>query len=145
MQKVIPFMWFDGRAREAAEFYTEIFNSAAPSSEGGGISFEVGGIRINAFDGGPEFNFNEAISLFVSCQDQAEVDYYWGRLTAGGEESQCGWLKDRFGVSWQIVPTALGRLLGDPDRQRADRALQAMLKMKKLDVAALEAAADAAD
>lgn len=142
MQKVMPFMWFDGRAREAAQFYTEVFKSEPPEGEGAGVTFDIGGITVSAFDGGPEFKFNEAISLFVNCEDQAEVDYYWQRLADGGEEGQCGWLKDRFGVSWQVVPTVLGRLLGDPDRARADRALQAMLKMKKLDIAALEAAAD---
>lgn len=144
MQKVVPFMWFDGRSKEAAEYYAEIFGSPAPRTEGGGVSFEVGGIKINAFDGGPEFVFNEAISLYVDCADQAEVDYYWSRLSEGGKESRCGWLKDKFGVSWQVVPRALPRLLGDPDRERAQRAAQAMLKMNKLDVAALEAAADAA-
>jgi predicted 3-demethylubiquinone-9 3-methyltransferase (glyoxalase superfamily) len=104
------------------------------------VTFEVAGLTINAFDGGPMFTFNEAISLYVDCADQAEVDYYWQRLTEGGEESQCGWLKDRFGVSWQVVPRALPRLLGDPDPGRAQRAMQAMLSMRKIDVAALEAA-----
>ena len=141
MQKVIPFMWFDGQAREAARFYTEIFGGAEPEGAAGGITFEVGGLKVNAFDGGPMFKFNEAISLFIECEDQAEVDYYWQKLTDGGEESQCGWLKDRFGVSWQVIPRALARLLGDPDRERAARATQAMLKMKKIDVAAIEAAA----
>lgn len=141
MQKVTPFLWFDGQARVAARFYTGIFGGEPPSDEAGGVSFEVGGLKVNAFDGGPTFKFNEAISLFIECEDQAEVDYYWQRLTDGGEESQCGWLKDRFGVSWQVIPRALARLLGDPDRERAARATEAMLKMKKIDVAALEAAA----
>lgn|SRR5690606_4073918 len=142
MQKVIPFLWFDGKAREAAEFYTEVFKAPPPRGKGGGVTFEVAGLKIHAFDGGPMFTFNETISLYVDCADQTEVDYYWQRLTEGGEESQCGWLKDRFGVSWQIVPRALPRLLGDPDPDRSQRAMQAMLKMRKLDVAALEAAAD---
>ncbi len=144
MQKVTPFLWFDGQAKEAASFYTEVFRSPPPREAGAGVTFEVGGMTLNAFDGGPEFKFNEAISLYVDCADQQEVDYYWGRLVEGGQPSQCGWLKDRFGVSWQIIPRALPRLLGDPDRARADRTLQAMLKMQKIDVAALEAAADAA-
>ena len=144
MQKVTPFLWFDGQAKEAASFYTEVFRSPPPREAGAGVSFEVGGMTLNAFDGGPEFEFNEAISLYVDCADQQEVDYYWGRLVEGGQPSQCGWLKDRFGVSWQIIPRALPRLLGDLDRARADRAMQAMLKMQKIDVAALEAAVDAA-
>ena len=144
MQKVTPFLWFDGQAKEAASFYTEVFRSPPPREAGAGVSFEVGGMTLNAFDGGPEFEFNEAISLYVDCADQQEVDYYWGRLVEGGQPSQCGWLKDRFGVSWQIIPRALPRLLGDPDKARADRAMQAMLKMQKIDVAALEAAVDAA-
>ncbi|HZJ08938.1 MAG TPA: VOC family protein [Trueperaceae bacterium] len=121
-----------------------MFKSAPPVVQGQGVTFEVGGMKVNAFDGGPEFKFNGAISLFVTCEDQAEVDYYWQRLTEGGEDGRCGWLKDKFGVSWQVVPTALGRLLSDPDRERADRAMQAMLQMSKLDIAALEAAADGA-
>jgi predicted 3-demethylubiquinone-9 3-methyltransferase (glyoxalase superfamily) len=98
----------------------------------------LNGQELMALNGGPEFKFTEAISLFVSCQDQAEVDYFWEKLTDGGEESQCGWLKDKFGLSWQIVPTALGELMADPDREKADRVMQAMLKMHKIDIQALE-------
>jgi predicted 3-demethylubiquinone-9 3-methyltransferase (glyoxalase superfamily) len=108
------------------------------------VEFELDGQHFTALNGGPEFTFDEAISFQVSCDGQDEVDYYWDTLTAGGEESQCGWLKDKFGVSWQIVPTALPKLLADPDPARGQRAMQAMLGMKKIDIAAVEAAADAA-
>ncbi|HEX7038740.1 MAG TPA: VOC family protein [Trueperaceae bacterium] len=143
-QKVTPFLMFEKGAREAAEFYADVFPDGRVLPGGGaGVTFEVGGQRFHAFDGGSHFRFSDAISLYVSCADQAEVDYYWDRLReGGGEEGRCGWLKDRFGVSWQVVPEALPRLLGDPDPERARRATEAMLGMTKLDVAALEAAAD---
>ena len=142
--KVTTFLMFEKGAREAAEFYASVFEDGRVLPGGGpGVSFELGGQRFGAFDGGPSFRFSEAISLHGSCQDQAEVDYYWDRLReGGGEESMCGWLKDRFGVSWQVVPVALGRLLADPDPERAQRATQAMLRMRKIDGAALTAAAD---
>lgn len=143
-QKVTPFLMFAQGAREAAEFYAEVFpDGRVLDSNGPGVAFEVGGQRFEAFDGGPHFTFSEGMSLMVSCRTQAEVDHYWERLReGGGEEGACGWLKDRFGVSWQVVPEALPRLLADPDPERTQRALQAMLKMRKIDVAALEAAAD---
>jgi len=157
MQKITPCLWFDTEGEEAAEFYTSVFpnsrmlevsryGEAGPRPAGTvlTVEFELDGQHFTALNGGPEFTFDEAISFQVTCEDQDEVDYYWNTLTAGGEESQCGWLKDKFGVSWQIVPTALPDLLGDPDPEKAQRVMQAMFGMKKLDIAALEAAADAA-
>ena len=154
MQKITPFLWFDGTAEEAMNFYTSIFKNAkvgsisrygeaGPSPAGSVLtaSFELEGLQFTALNGGPHFKFNEAISFHVACESQAEVDYFWDRLGAGGRIQQCGWLKDKFGVSWQIVPTALPRLLGNPDRAKANRVMQAMLEMKKLDIAALERAA----
>ncbi|MFA5593831.1 MAG: VOC family protein [Trueperaceae bacterium] len=143
-QKVSPFLMFVSGAREAAEFYTSVFKDGRIiESDGPGVSFEVGGQRFDAYDGGSYFSFTEGVSMHVRCEDQAEVDYFWERLQEdGGEESMCGWLKDRYGLSWQIVPTALYRLRSDPDPARAQRAVEAMLKMRKLDIAALEAAAD---
>lgn len=142
--KVTPFLMFSQSAREAAEFYVDVFpDGKILSGEGPGVTFEVGGQRLQAFDGGPHFDFSEGFSLSIACETQADVDHYWERLReGGGVESMCGWLKDRYGVSWQVVPTVLGRLLGDPDPERAQRATQAMLSMRKLDIAALEAAAD---
>ena len=154
MQKITPFLWFDGNAEDAMNFYTSIFKNTKVGSisrfgEGGPgpagsvltASFELEGLQFTALNGGPHFKFNEAISFHVACESQDEVDYFWDRLGAGGQMQQCGWLKDKFGVSWQIVPTALPRLLGDPDRTRANRVMQAMLQMKKLDIAALERSA----
>jgi predicted 3-demethylubiquinone-9 3-methyltransferase (glyoxalase superfamily) len=158
MQKITTCLWFDGRAEEAMNHYTSIFRNsktgkvtrygdAGPGPKGSVItcSFELEGREFTALNGGPQYQFTEAISLSVDCADQAEVDYYWERLTAdGGAESQCGWLKDKFGLSWQIVPRRLIELLGDPDPRRARRATEAMLKMRKIDIAELERAADAA-
>jgi predicted 3-demethylubiquinone-9 3-methyltransferase (glyoxalase superfamily) len=152
--KITPFLWFDQNAEEAANFYVSLFADAkivdvarwgpgAPYPEGSTMSasFELFGRPYIAFNGGPYFKPSEAFSLFVSCRDQAEVDCYWAALTAdGGEPSECGWLKDRFGISWQIVPTALIRLLGDADPGRAGCAMQAMRQMGKIDIAALERA-----
>jgi predicted 3-demethylubiquinone-9 3-methyltransferase (glyoxalase superfamily) len=141
-QKITPFLWFDGQAQEAAAFYTKIFPQSRVISESPmNVVFELQGQTFYGLNGGPQFKFTEAISLFVSCKDQKEVDYYWEALTAGGgAPGRCGWLKDKFGLSWQIIPEALPRLMGDPDRQKADRAVQAMLQMQKIDVAKLEAA-----
>ena len=154
MQKITPFLWFDGNAEEAMNFYTSIFRNAkvgsvsrygeaGPGPAGSVLtaSFELEGLQFTALNGGPHYKFSEAISFHVACESQDEVDYCWDRLGAGGQIQQCGWLKDKFGVSWQIVPTALPRLLGDPDRTRANRVMQAMLQMKKLDIAALERSA----
>ena len=151
MPKPAPFLWFHGRAEEAAELYTRVFpNSAiteisrtAPGEPAMTVSFTLDGQPFIAFNGGPQFRFSEAISFQVPCADQDEVDRYWSALSDGGEEGRCGWLKDRFGLSWQIVPAALAGLLGDPDAGRAQRAMNAMMGMQRLDVAAMRAAADA--
>jgi predicted 3-demethylubiquinone-9 3-methyltransferase (glyoxalase superfamily) len=155
-QNITPCLWFDTEGEEAAHFYTSVFpnskildvaryGSAGPRPEGTvmTVDFELDGQEFVALNGGPEFTFNEAISFQVSCESQEEVDRYWSALSEGGEEGPCGWLKDRFGVSWQIIPTALLRLLGDPDREKSQRVMQAMLQMKKLDIADLERAAAA--
>ncbi|HET7765657.1 MAG TPA: VOC family protein [Burkholderiales bacterium] len=154
MQKITPFLWFDTQAEEAAKFYASIFpnskilktaryGDAGPGPKGSvmTVEFELDGQRMIALNGGPVFRFTEAISLVVDCKDQKEVDRYWNGLLQGGKESQCGWLKDRYGLSWQIVPTVLARLLSDPDAKKAKRVMEAMLKMRKIDIAALEAAA----
>jgi predicted 3-demethylubiquinone-9 3-methyltransferase (glyoxalase superfamily) len=155
MPDIVPCLWFDTQAEEAATFYVSVFpnsrvtrldyyGDAGPRPAGTVITaeFELDGKPFVALNGGPEFTFDEAVSLQVLCQDQAEVDHYWNALTAdGGEESQCGWLKDRFGFSWQIVPVRLTELLRDPDPGRSARAMQAMLRMQKIVIADLEAAA----
>jgi predicted 3-demethylubiquinone-9 3-methyltransferase (glyoxalase superfamily) len=157
--RITPFLWFDGQAEEAAQLYTSIFANSRITNvsrygevgqdvTGGApgsvmtVEFELEGQRFVALNGGPLLRFTEAISFEVSCETQDEVDRLWDRLTEGGDESaqQCGWLKDRFGLSWQIVPAVLGRLLADPDPEKAGRTMQAMLAMKKLDIAALERA-----
>ena len=156
MDKISPCLWFDGTAEEAARFYTSIFPNSritsvdrSPGETPSGpkdmvltVGFELDGRSFIALNGGPDFQFNEAISLSIDCADQAEVDRYWDALLAGGgEESVCGWLRDRFGVSWQVVPRRLPELMNGPDREAAARALAAMLKMVKIDVAELERAA----
>ncbi len=146
--RISPFLWFNGDAEEAADFYISVFknsrrvselrnNGAAPGPKGSilSIAFELDGQRFTALNGGPAYKINEAISFVIRCDNQAEVDYYWERLTSGGQEVQCGWLKDKFGVSWQVVPTQLAALIKSP------KAMQAMMKMKKLDIAELERAA----
>ena len=142
MQKISPFLWFDNEAEAAARFYVSIFgNSRIISASPMMTIFELDGIEVMALNGGPSFKFNEAFSLFVKCETQAEVDYFWDKLRqGGGSEGRCGWLKDRYGLSWQVAPNALARLLGDKDREKANRAMQAMLQMKKLIVADLEQA-----
>jgi predicted 3-demethylubiquinone-9 3-methyltransferase (glyoxalase superfamily) len=152
---ITPSLWFDNDLEEAAEFYTSVFpnskvegmnryTEAGPGTPGEVVSgsFVLDGTRFVGINGGPQFPFTEAVSFMVGCKDQDEVDYYWDRLVAGGEESQCGWLKDRFGVSWQIVPDRLFELIGDPDPARATAATKAMLGMRKIVIAELEAAAD---
>jgi predicted 3-demethylubiquinone-9 3-methyltransferase (glyoxalase superfamily) len=154
MQKITPCLWFDTEGEEAANFYTSVFpnskildvsryGEAGPRPEGTVmvVSFELDGQKFTALNGGPEFTFSEAISFQVSCENQEEVDAFWSKLSDGGEEGPCGWLKDKFGVSWQIVPTALPRLLGNPDREKSQRVMQAMLKMKKIEIGELERAA----
>ena len=157
MPTITPNLWFDTQAEEAADFYCSVFpgskvNTVSHYGEAGpreagmvlAVEFELDGQPFTAINGGPEFTFDEAVSLSIACADQDEVDYYWKSLTDGGEEGPCGWLKDRFGLSWQVVPDDLPRLLHDPDEGRAQRAMKAMLDMKKIDVAGLYAAADAA-
>jgi predicted 3-demethylubiquinone-9 3-methyltransferase (glyoxalase superfamily) len=154
MQRITPCLWFDTQGEEAARFYTSVFpnsriidvahyGSAGPRPEGTvmTVSFELDGQEFIALNGGPEFTFSEAISFQVSCEGQDEVDAYWEALSAGGEEGPCGWLKDRFGLSWQIVPTVLPKLLADPDREKSQRVMQAMLSMRKIEIDALERAA----
>ena len=147
MAKITPFLWFDDRLEEAAQFYIGVFGDGkilSTSRHGDKVmsmTFVLEGQEFMGLNGGPHFRFNEAVSLFVKCETQAEVDHYWSALTAdGGAESQCGWLKDRYGLSWQIIPNALGRYLGDADPAKAQRVGAAMMKMKKIDVAALDAA-----
>ena len=142
MQKITTFLWFNTEAEAAARFYVSIFkNSKILSVNPMTVTFQLEGQTFYALNGGPQFKFTPAISLFVDCADQAEVDQLWTKLMAGGgREDQCGWLQDKYGLSWQIIPRALPRMLSDQDRTKADRALQAMLKMKKIDVAQLEAA-----
>jgi predicted 3-demethylubiquinone-9 3-methyltransferase (glyoxalase superfamily) len=148
MNKITPFLWFDTQAEEAMHFYASVFKNAkvgevsrGPDGRAFTVNFELEGQEFIALNAGPIFKFNEAISMFVRCEDQAEVDYYWDKLTAdGGEESMCGWLKDKYGLSWQIVPNALGSYIGGPDPERAGRAMQAMLQMHKLDIAKLKQA-----
>ena len=156
-QRITPNLWFDTEAEEAADFYVSVFKNSrivnvARYPEGGPreagmvmtVEFELDGQRLVGINGGPEFTFDEAVSLQINCEGQEEVDYYWERLTDGGEEGACGWLKDRYGVSWQVVPAGMDELFSDPDPERARRAMEAMLKMRKLDVAELQAAADGA-
>jgi predicted 3-demethylubiquinone-9 3-methyltransferase (glyoxalase superfamily) len=157
MQKLTPCLWFDTEGEDAANFYTSIFpnskildisryGSAGPRDEGTvmTVEFELDGTKFVALNGGPDFTFNEAVSFQVSCKDQDEVDSYWSKLSEGGEEGPCGWLKDKFGLSWQIIPEALPRLLGDPDPEKAQRVMAAMLEMGKIEVGDLEKAAAAA-
>jgi len=150
MQKITPFLWFDGKAEEAAKFYTSIFKnskiesitrypegSPGPTGTVMTVDFRLDGQEFVALNGGPEFKFNEAISFVVNCETQAEVDEFWEKLSAGGKEVQCGWLKDKYGVSWQIVPTILGELLQDKDAAKSKRVMHAMLQMVKIDIAGL--------
>jgi predicted 3-demethylubiquinone-9 3-methyltransferase (glyoxalase superfamily) len=158
MQKITPFLWFDNQAEEAAKFYTSVFENskvgrilrydeASAKAAGGAvgsvltIEFEIGGQKFTALNGGPEFKFNESISFVVNCDTQKEVDYFWEKLTAGGgQESHCGWLRDKFGVSWQIVPTVLIEMLHDKDSEKSERVMKAMLQMQKIDIKLLKEA-----
>jgi predicted 3-demethylubiquinone-9 3-methyltransferase (glyoxalase superfamily) len=154
-QKIVPNLWFDTEAEEAAEFYVGVFENsrivnvthyteAGPREAGMlmTVEFELDGQRFLGINGGPQFKFDEAVSFAIECETQDEVDYYWTQLTEGGEEGQCGWLRDRYGLSWQVVPTGMEELFADPDKGRAERAMTAMLGMRKLDIAALRRAAD---
>jgi predicted 3-demethylubiquinone-9 3-methyltransferase (glyoxalase superfamily) len=141
MSKVTPFLWYEKQAEEAAQFYVSVFpNSHIVSGQGGGTTFELDGVRYIAFNGGDHFRLSPAVSLFVECEDQDEVDFYWDKLIEGGEPSRCGWLVDRFGLSWQVIPKVLSQLLNDPDPVKSGRVFQAMLTMIKLDVAGLRKA-----
>ena len=155
MQKITPCLWFDTQAEDAANFYTSVFKNSrivkishygqAGPREAGlvmTVEFELDGQEYVALNGGPEFSFNEALSLQINCESQDEVDYFWERLGEGGEFGPCGWLKDRYGVSWQVVPTVLNELISDPDQAKGQRVMAAMLQMGKIDVAALRAAAE---
>ncbi len=157
MQKIVPFLWFDGNAEEAVNFYVSIFQNskvlsmtrygeAGPGPKGSVMSatFQLEGQDFYALNGGPLYKFTPAISLFVNCETQQEVDALWGELTAGGREDRCGWLTDKFGLSWQIIPSVLGRLLGDKDPVKANRVMQAMLQMAKIDIKGLQQAYDRA-
>jgi predicted 3-demethylubiquinone-9 3-methyltransferase (glyoxalase superfamily) len=153
MQKITPFLWFDGKAEEAANFYTSIFKNskvgritrygeAGPEPKGTAMSvtFQLEGQEFMALNGGPQFKFTEAISFFVNCETQEEVDDLWAKLSVGGEKGRCGWLKDKFGLSWQIIPSALGQMLGDKDPEKSKKVMQAMLQMNKIDIEALKQA-----
>ena len=150
MQKIVPFLWFDGNAEEATNFYVSIFKNSkvlrvmpGPGGKAMGTSFQIEGQEFHTLNGGPQYKFTPAISLFVNCETQEEVDDLWNKLTAdGGKSSRCGWLIDKFGLSWQIIPSVLGRLMGDKDRVKAGRVVQAMLQMDKIDIAGLQQAYD---
>jgi predicted 3-demethylubiquinone-9 3-methyltransferase (glyoxalase superfamily) len=158
-QKITPFLWFDDKAKKAAKFYTSIFKNskignitrydeeaAGPTGRPAGsvmtVDFQLGGQEFVALNGGPMFKFTEAISFVVNCENQEEVDYFWSKLSAGGEESRCGWLKDKFGLSWQVVPTVLIEMLTDQDTAKAKRVMHAMLQMDRIDIAVLKKAYD---
>jgi predicted 3-demethylubiquinone-9 3-methyltransferase (glyoxalase superfamily) len=155
MKPIVPNLWFDGNAEEAAEFYISVFpdsrivskadyTDAGPGEPGTTmvVEFELNGQRFVGINGGPEFTFSEAVSFQINCADQDEIDLYWSKLTDGGSEGPCGWCKDRYGLSWQVVPDGMDELFSDPDKSRATRAMQAMFGMKKLDIAELERAAN---
>ncbi len=155
MQKIIPFLWFDGKAEEAANFYVSLFKDsrivnisrygdAGPAPKGTAMSatFELAGQRYIALNAGPQFKFSEAISFFINCETQQEVDDLWEKLSAGGQKSRCGWLKDKYGLSWQVIPTALGEMLQDKDPKKSQRVMQAMMQMTKIDIALLKQAYD---
>jgi len=157
MPRIVPNLWFDTEALEAAEFYVSVFPNSeittvtrytevgpGPAGEVLTVDFELDGQKITGINGGPAFTFSEATSLLIEAADQEEIDYYWEKLTDGGEESQCGWLKDRFGLSWQVVPAGWEKILTDPDPDKVNRVMSAMYGMVKLDIAALQDAADAA-
>ena len=151
MKKITPFLWFDTEAEEAMNFYVSVFKNSKAGNVSHGpdgkafiVNFELDGQEFIGLNAGPQFKFNESVSFYVDCENQEEVNYYWEKLTAdGGEESMCGWLKDKYGLSWQIIPKALTELMGDPDPVKAQRVTQAMLEMRKIDVAGLQRAYDA--
>jgi predicted 3-demethylubiquinone-9 3-methyltransferase (glyoxalase superfamily) len=148
MQKITPFLWFDGQAEEAMNLYLSVFKNGRvvdvrrAQGKVQSVTFELEGQRLTGFNAGPEFKFTEAISLFVDCETQEEVDELWEKLSAGGSESRCGWLKDKFGLSWQIIPKTLGKLLNDPDPRKSQAVMQAMFKMNKIVIEDLQRAYD---
>jgi predicted 3-demethylubiquinone-9 3-methyltransferase (glyoxalase superfamily) len=150
MQKITPFLWFDGNAEEATNFYISIFKNSkllsvmpGPGGKAMGTTFQIEGQEFHTLNGGPNYSFTPAISLFVNCETQQEVDELWDKLLAGGGRAdRCGWLQDKYGLSWQIIPTALGRLLGDKDRAKASKVMEAMMRMVKIDIAGLQRAYD---
>jgi len=152
VQKITPFLWFNGNAEEATNFYVSVFKNSkvlrvmpGPDGKAMGTSFEIEGQEFHTLNGGPQYRFTPAISLFVNCETQEEVDALWSKLTAdGGRPDRCGWLVDKFGLSWQIIPSVLGRLMGDKDRTKAGRVIQAMLQMEKIDIRGLQQAYDQA-
>jgi predicted 3-demethylubiquinone-9 3-methyltransferase (glyoxalase superfamily) len=157
MQKIVPFLWFDGKAEEAANYYVSIFKNAklgtirrygdagpGPKGTAMSVEFDLDGQHFIALNGGPQFTFTPAISFFVNCETQEEVDELWDKLSAGGKPNRCGWLQDKFGLSRQIIPTALGKLMGDPDPEKSKRVMQAMLGMAKIDITGLQRAYDIA-
>jgi predicted 3-demethylubiquinone-9 3-methyltransferase (glyoxalase superfamily) len=157
MQKIVPFLWFDGNAEEAVNHYVSVFKNskvlsvtrygaAGPGPQGTvmAATFQLEGQQFYALNGGPQHKFTPAISLFVNCETQQEVDELWKKLSAGGREDRCGWLQDRYGLSWQIIPTVLGKMLGDKDPAKANRVMQAMLQMKRIEIKGLQAAYDRA-
>lgn len=156
MQKITPFLWFDNNAEEAMNFYLSVFKNskagtvsrygdagAGPKGTVMTAEFSLEGIEFVALNAGPQFKFTEAISFVVNCESQEEVDYYWEKLSEGGEKSRCGWLKDKFGLSWQITPTILMELISDPDQEKADRVMKAMMQMDKIEIEPIKRAADA--
>jgi len=147
-QTITPFLWFDGQAEEAARFYVSVFPDSAvtkvtpgPGGAAFVVEFQLTGLQFLALNGGPHFKFNEAVSFSIDCHSQAEVDEYWEKLSAGGSKGQCGWLKDKYGLSWQVVPSVLPKLLADTDREKTTRVLNAMMQMTKLDIPLLQAVA----
>jgi len=149
MQKITPFLWFDGNLEEAVNFYVSVFKNSkitsglpAPGGKAMSATFELDGQKFIGLNGGPMFKFTEAISFFVRCETQEEIDEMWEKLSEGGQKSRCGWLKDKFGLSWQVVPPILGQLLSDKDPSKSKRVMDAMLQMDKIDIAALKAAAE---
>lgn len=157
MQKITTFLWFDGKAEEAANFYTSLFKNSrirsvtrygeagpGPKDTAMVVSFELDGQEFHALNGGPQFHFTPAISLLVNCETQEEVDHLWDQLSAGGRKDRCGWLQDKYGLSWQIVPAILGKLMADPDPKKSSRVMQAMMQMEKLDIRGLQQAAQQA-
>jgi predicted 3-demethylubiquinone-9 3-methyltransferase (glyoxalase superfamily) len=153
MQKITPFLWFESQAEEAANLYVSLFDNSkilnvarygeagpGPAGTAMTVTFQLDGQQVIALNGGPQYKFTEAVSFLVNCRDQVEVDKFWNALTKGGEEQPCGWLKDKFGLSWQIIPTVLSELLGDPDPLKSQRVMQAMLQMKKIDIKTLQQA-----